>query len=179
MRCKCHGVQLGVLLHWWDSMKRETSGSYPAVDLPDLHIIFSWDVCHVHCSLVSCMPLHMSPTFLFPLFLVWSVCNYQMLWREDKANTVGVWQLFLCVCLPSSLLSCQETSCLFQHLYSICSVPTFPSLYSSLSSPLVLCLLLFSSIPAPLFLCSVLIAYIQVSPSLLPCSLLLHALEVS
>lgn len=36
-------------------MKRETSGSYPAVDLPDMHIIFSWNVSHVHCSWVSYM----------------------------------------------------------------------------------------------------------------------------
>lgn len=153
-------------------MKRETSGGYPAADLPDLHVVFSWKVNHVHCSLVSCMPLHMSPTFPFLLFLVWSVCNYQILCREDKANTVSVGPTHNCfsVSLYSSL-SCQETPCLFQHLtvhpflllpphllllfymYSTLLILTCPSLICSFvhslllifQSPLLSCPAFFSS----------------------------------
>lgn len=78
-------------------MKRETSGSYPAVDLPDLHIIFSWKMSPGHRSLESCMPLYMSPTFLFPYFLYFWAYVYIIIRRyagksrlSDQLTTVSV-----------------------------------------------------------------------------------------
>lgn len=90
-------------------MKRETSGRYPGVDLPDLSIvIFLWKVSHVHCTLVSCMPLHISLTFVSFTFSV------KCMWLSGKTGlTLLVCDLLSTVSVSVCHLSCRETSCLF------------------------------------------------------------------
>lgn len=128
------------------------------------------------CSLVSCMLSHMSPTFLFPLFLVECVHNDQTLCREDEANVVSVTysRLFLCVCLLLYPLPCQTSrllqyfritpflllppapssplafTCLLQILLLMLSCPFLPLLFPLVPSFIPYCL--YSSLPFSLVL---------------------------
>lgn len=127
--------------------------------------IFSWKVGHVHwyhACLFTC------PQHLFPLFSVWSVCNYQMLCGEDEANTVGVG-------LAHNFFSVS----VYLHLFFHETSKNFMSLPASECVPHFLFLLHLLILSYPSLICSFLIASIPVSPSLLSCFLLLHALEVS
>lgn len=183
MRCKCHGVQLGVYcigeIPWKEKhlvvIQLETP--WPA------HNLFMESFVMFIVLLVSCMRLHMFPTFFF-LYFLFEVCVIIRCCAGKTRLTLLVCvtcsQLFLCVRLPSSLFSLHVSSSISQCIpFYLHLPPLSPLVFCAITSSDLLMSISPFSFPSHFFVRPLLLKFLIVFPSFLSCSLLLHALEVS